>query len=140
MGAAIVLTSVASAQTTNTPPPTVVPRGDRDLARDLRGVPDDIKTMIVRFDHIRDRYLADQRLLLIKLKNATTDDEREQIRQQLQDNRQKFMELLQTFRQNLKDDLQALAGKISHEEFLRIIDAAHDAASEGGLHHHRGHR
>jgi len=139
-GLAVVVLSSTGVLRAQTNPPVVVGHGDRDLARDLRGVPDNIKQLIVRFDHIRDKYLADQKALLIQAKNATTQEERDQFRQQLQDNRQKFMEMLQTFRQSLKDDLQALVGKISHEEFLRVIDAAHDAATEGGLHHHRGHR
>jgi hypothetical protein len=56
----------------------------------------------------------------------------------LQDNRQAFLDALKDFRSQLKDDLTALKGKISHAEFLRIIDAAHDAATEGGLNHHKG--
>ena len=120
-------------------PPVVVPHGDRDLLQDLRGAPDDIKALIIGFDKTRDKYLAQQRLLLIKLKNATTPEERERIREQLQQNRQAFLEALKDFRAELKEDLVALKGKISHQEFLRIIDAAHDAATEGGLRHHKGH-
>jgi hypothetical protein len=114
--------------------PTVVPH-DGDLA----GVPADIKTLIVDFAATRDVYLAKQDLLLAKLKLATTDAERDAIREQLQDNRQAFLEALADFRTQLKDDLLALKGKISHAEFLRIIDAAHDAATEGGAGHHKGH-
>jgi len=130
---------VVLADGTGAPPVVVVPHGDRDLLRDLRGAPDDIKTLIIDFDKTRDKYLAEQRLLLIKLKNATTPEERERIREQLQANRQAFLEALKDFRTQLKEDLAALKGKISHKEFLRIIDAAHDAASEGGIRHHKGH-
>ncbi len=129
-------TAWAQAGTTN---PVVVPHDDKDLYRDLRGAPDNIKTLIVSFDQTRDKYLAEQRLLLIKLKKAATPEERERIRALLQANRQAFLEALKTFRAELKVDLAALRGKISHQEFLRIIDAAHDAATEGGIGHHRGH-
>jgi hypothetical protein len=122
-----------------TTPPVVVPGDDKDLYRDLRGAPDGIKDLIVGFDKTRDAYLAQQAILLAKLKNATTPEEREKIREQLQDNRQAFLDSLKDFRSQLKDDLAALKGKISHEEFLRIIDAAHDAATEGGAGHHKGH-
>lgn len=122
-----------------TPPATIVPHDDKDLQRDLRGVPDNIKTLIVSFDQTRDKYLAEQAVLLAKLKNATTAADREAIRQQLQDNRQAFLSALKDFRTQLKDDLTALKGKISHAEFLRIVDAAHDAATEGGLKHHKAH-
>jgi hypothetical protein len=126
------------AQTTATPV-VVVPHDDKDLYRDLRGAPKDIQVLIIGFDQTRDKYLVEQDLLLIKLKNATTAEEREKIREQLQDNRQAFLDALKGFREQLKDELVALKGKISHEEFLRIIDAAHDAATEGGLGHHKGH-
>ncbi len=130
----------AGAQTTATPPATVVvPHGDKDLYQDLRGAPKAIQTLIVGFDQTRDKYLAAQDVLLIKLNHATTAAERQQIRDLLQENRQDFLTALKGFREQLKDDLAALKGKISHEEFLRIIDAAHDAATEGGLGHHRGH-
>jgi hypothetical protein len=83
--------------------------------------------------------LAKQDLLLLKLSNATTPAERERIRDQLQDNRDAFLAELESFRTQLKDDLVALKGKISHEEFLRIINAAQEAATEGGFDHHKGH-
>ncbi len=120
-------------------PPTVVPqdRNDRDLQRDLRGVPDNVKTLIVTFDQTRDKYLQQQRLLLIKLHNASTPEERDQIRHLLQANRQEFLTDLKGFRQELGSDLQSLKGKIGHAEFGRIIDAAHDASTGGG-HRHRG--
>ena len=124
------------AQAAATPPVVVVPNDSQGL---LSGVPKDIQTLILSFAVTRDKYLAAQNLLLIKLKNATTAEEREKIREQLQDNRQAFLEALQDFREQLKDELAALKGKISHEEFLRIIDAAHEAATEGGIGHHRGH-
>jgi hypothetical protein len=119
----------------NATPPVVVAPHDGVLA----GAPKDIKTLILDFAAVRDIYLAKQDVLLAKLANATTEAEREAIRDQLQANRQAFLDLLKTFRTKLEDDLAALKGKISHEELLRIIDAAHDAATEGGLNHHKGH-
>ena len=119
--------------------PTVVPqdRDDKDLLRDLKGVPANVKTLILNFDQQRDQYLRQQRLLLIKLRHATTPEQREEIREQLQANRQEFLADLKAFRQDLRADLQKLKGEISHQEFLRIIDAARDASHEGG-HRHRG--
>jgi hypothetical protein len=121
------------AQTTGTTPITVVPHDGTG------GVPAGIQTLITSFDQTRDKYLKDQDLLLIKLKNATTAAEREQIRELLQANREAFLAALKGFREQLKDQLTALKGKISHQEFLRIIDEAYNAATEGGIGHHRGH-
>ncbi len=128
-----------TATTAAATPVVTVPHDDQDLSQDLKGAPPEIQGLIVGFDKTRDKYLAAQDLLLIKIKNATTPEEREKLREQLQDNRQAFMTALQGFREQLRDELSALKGKVSHEEFLRIIDAAHDAATEGGLNHHKGH-
>jgi len=125
------------AQGTN-PPPVVVPqdRDDRDLLKDLKGVPDNIKNLILNFDQTRDKYLMEQRLLLIKLRNATTPEERQQLRQLLQQNRAEFLSELKAFREQLKDDLQAIRREITAPEFRRIIDAAHDIKDPS--HYHKG--
>lgn len=112
-----------------TTPPVVVDKGDIDLLRDLKGAPPEIKNLILNFDTVRDHYLAEQKALLLRLKSATAE-QREKIREQLQDNREAFLAELKTFRQELRRDLQDLKDKISHKEFLRIIDAAHDAATD----------
>jgi len=124
-------------------PPVVVPQGNgngngkHDTTKDLPGVPDNVKNLIQTFDQTRNTYLQQQQLMLIKLRHATTPQEQNQIRQQLQDNRKEFLAELKSFREELRADLQALKGKISHGEFGRIIDAAQDAGTDGG-HRHRG--
>lgn len=123
--------SLASAQA-STPPPVVAPHDGTS------GLPADIKTLITSFDATRDAYLTTQAALLGQLKNASTAAEREQIRDSLQANRDAFLVELKTFRTELKDDLAALKGKISHQEFQRIIDAAYDFGNkEGGPKHHK---
>ncbi len=136
--AALSLLRPPSLSGADTTPPTVVPqdRNDRDILHDLKGVPDSVKTLILKFDQTRDKYLKQQRDLLAELRNATTAEMRQQIRDQLQANRQDFLAELKSFREELKADLAALKDKISHAEFNRIIDAAHDA---GTGHHRRGH-
>ena len=118
-------------------PPTVVPqdRDDRDLLRDLRGAPDNVKTLIVNFDQVADKYLEHQRMLLLKLKNATTDAERAALREQLQDNRQAFLTQLKSFREELRTDLVALKGTLNHAELRRILDAARDATEHTSPRH-----
>jgi hypothetical protein len=120
---------------TTTPPVTVTPPNAVDLA----GVPGDIKALLRSFALTRDKFLAEQDLLRIKLNHATTPSERERIREELQANRKAFLAAQSALRLQLKDELAALKGKISHEEFLRILDAAHNAATEGGIGHHKGH-
>jgi hypothetical protein len=134
-----VLPAQSTSATAPTTTPTVVPNNDQDLYRDLRGAPQDIKTLIISFDQTRDKYLAAQAVLLAELKKAVTDAERDKLRQALQNNRQAFLDELKDFRSDLKTELAALKGKISHVEFERVIGAAHDAAAEGGPKEHRGH-
>ncbi|MGO8925779.1 MAG: hypothetical protein ACLQU3_02620 [Limisphaerales bacterium] len=109
---------------------TVVPqdRNDAALLRDLKGAPANVKTLILSFDQVADKYLQQQRVLLAQLKTATTAAERVAIRAQLQANRQAFLDELKTFRQELRADLQTLKGEITHSEVLRILEAAQDAA------------
>jgi hypothetical protein len=108
-------------------------------AVDLGGVPGDIKALIRSFALTRDKFLAEQDLLRIQLNHATTPSERQRIREELQANRKAFVAAQDALRLQLKEELAALKGKISHEEFLRILDAAHNAATEGGIGHHKGH-
>jgi len=110
-----------------TRPPVVVPPGDKEMLRDLKGAPADVRNLIISFDATRDKYLAEQRALLRKLKGAT-DDQRAAIRQQLQANRDAFLAEMKTFRADLRTDLEDLKGKISRREFQRILDAARDAS------------
>ena len=113
---------------------TVVPQ-DPNGAAVLQGIPPNIKALILNFDQISDAYLQHQRVLLLKLKNATTAAEREAIRAQLQENRQDFLAELKIFRQDLRADLQALKGELTHKEVLRILEAAKQAIGPTGPAH-----
>jgi hypothetical protein len=126
---------VAQTNTPPTTPPVVRHGGDGDLAADLKNVPPAVAKIIISFDVQRDKFLLQQHLLLEKLSSATTADERAAIREQLQDNRQAFLDQLAEFRLKLKDELQDLKGRISNAEFLRIIDAAKDVPPPAHFRH-----
>lgn len=130
--------STTTAPKTTTPTPTIVPNGS-DLRQDLRGVPVPVKSLILDFNSLRDKFLVQQHVLQIKLQNATTPEERQQIRDQLQDNRNAFLSELSDFREQLKEQLQEMKGKLNPGELGRIIDAAHDATSTPGHIGHKGH-
>jgi len=122
---------------TATPPVIVLQSGNQGAASapDLKGIPPDVQKLILNFNALRDKYLLKQRLLLESLQNATTAQQREEIREELQDNRQAFLDELSDFRTQLKDELKSVQGRVSNAEFLRIIDAAQPAP---GNYHHRG--
>jgi len=134
---ASVLAQASTTPATPAAPPVVVLHNDdtSSSAADLKGVPPEVAKLIVNFDSLRDKYLLKQHLLLESLQNATTQEQRDAIRQQLQDNRQSFLDELTDFRVQLKDELKSVQGRVSNAEFLRIIDTAQGA---GGNHHHRG--
>lgn len=117
--------------------PTIVPpdHDQKKLLHDLKGAPDNIKSMILNFDQVADKYLQQQRALLLNLKNATTDAQRTAIRSELQSNRQSYLDALKVFRQELRADIQTLRGKITHAEVLRILDAAGDANGPASARH-----
>jgi Skp family chaperone for outer membrane proteins len=103
------------AQSTNSAPPVIVEKGKVPI-------PADIKALIAKFEAERGAYLTEQAALVAKLKLATTEAERQAIRQDLQDNRQDFLADLKEFRQDLKQDIQELKGQLNNPELLRLIE------------------
>src|SRR5579871_5868986 len=78
------LGNAAMAQTNTTTPPTVVPpNADKIL--------DELKGLVKKFEAERDAYLVEQKALLAALKNATTEQQRIAIRQDLEENRDDFL-------------------------------------------------
>jgi hypothetical protein len=114
------LAQTTAASTAVTPPVVVEPNKDPDR------IPDDIKALIKKFEAQRDAYLDEQRILLAKLKNATTAAQREAIRDQLQENRTDFLAELRDFREDLRQEIRELKGKLNNQELRRLIDAVKD--------------
>jgi hypothetical protein len=120
------------------PPPKVVAQdpNDASLQRELKGVPENVKILVLNFAKTRDKFLLQQESLQIRKGKAATPEERERLRAQLQANRQEFLDELKSYQDQLREDLQQLKSKMSHAEFLRVIDAAHGATSGS---RHKGH-
>jgi len=134
--AVLALQGVALAGGTNKPPLIVPPpHGQNGPGQNLAGVPPNVRTLVQSFDETRDRYLQQQQLLLNQLKQASTPAERRQVRNQIQSNRSEFLNELNNYRQQLRDDIADLKTKVSSGEFDRVINAAH----AGGGHQHKGH-
>jgi hypothetical protein len=114
LGFSIFCTS-ALAQSTNPAPPVVVEPGKVVI-------PPDIKALIAKFEADRSAFLTEQKALWAKLKGATTEAERQAIRQDLQDNREDFLAEQKQIRQELKHELEALEGKLNNAELARLIN------------------
>ena len=117
------------ADTTNTPvtptPPVVVP-----TKPDFSKLPPEVKAMIKDFEAARDNYQAKQAALIAKLKGATPA-QREAIRDQLQVNRQAFLDEVQAYRIEIRKEL-----KDTHDAALDRWRASHTGELPGK--HHKG--
>jgi hypothetical protein len=117
---------------TNAPPPVVVDKYKDNIPAELK----EIKALVTAFEVKRDAYVAEQKALLAKLKNATTDAQRNVIRGQLQDNRQQFMAELRNFREDLHHELQEIKQIVHSQELKRLLQDADPTATSP--HNHKG--
>ncbi len=129
LGLALVAGSVRA--DTNSTPPVVVDKDKDGVPAELK----EIKTLVKSFEAKRDAYVEAQKDLLAKLKNATTEEQREAIREQLQDNRQAFLAELRDFRQDLRHELTEIRQIIHNHELERLLEQVKDI--EQSIHKHK---
>ena len=84
-------------------------------------LPTDIKDMIAKFEKDREAYLQQQKDLLKQLKGAT-DEERDKIREQLGDSRDKWLDQAKSLREEIRSRIAELRDKLPHHG--DILDAA----------------
>jgi hypothetical protein len=118
----------ALAQSTNPTPPVVVETGKVPI-------PADIKALIAKFEADRSAFLTEQKALWAELKNATTEAQREAIRQDLQDNRNDFIAQQKQVRMEIKHEVEELKGKLNNAELARLINEIRQILD--GHHHGR---
>src|SRR6185295_1741948 len=83
----------------------------------------DIKDRLQRFEQLREEYLREQRDLKRRLQGAT-DEDREKIRQLLQERREAWLEKLRTLREEARERLADLKAALpQHQE---VLDAARE--------------
>jgi hypothetical protein len=124
-----ILGTPALAQSTNTTTPPVIVEPNRVP------IPDDIQDLVKKFEKERKVYIDEQKILLAKLKNATTEEQREIIRAQLQKDRTDFLADIQQFREDLKAEIQELKNKLTNQELLRLIEEVKHEVED---HNHHG--
>ncbi len=129
LGLALVAGSVRA--DTNSTPPVVVDKDKDGVPAELK----EIKMLVKSFEAKRDAYVEAQKDLLAKLKNATTEEQREAIREQLQDNRQAFLAELRDFRQDLRHELNEIRQIIHNHELERLLEQVKDI--EQSIHKHK---
>jgi len=117
LGFSLVGTSVL-ADGTNTPPPVVIDKDKDNIPAELK----EIKALRTAFEAKRDAYLAAQKALIQKLKGAT-EEQREKIREQLQDNRQAFLAELREFREDIRHELDEIKQIIINHDKDPLLNA-----------------
>lgn len=114
---------------TNSTPPVVV--GSSGVPADLK----EIKELVAAFEVKRDAYVEAQKDLLAQLKNATTEQQREIIRAQLQQNRQVFLDELHDLRVDIRHELEEIRHTIHNQELQRLLDQLKQL--EQSVHQHK---
>jgi hypothetical protein len=104
---------------TNTPTPVVIDQSKDNVPSELK----EIKALRTAFEAKRDAYLAAQKALIEKLKGAT-EEERERIREQLQDNREAFLAALREFREDIRHELAEIKQIIRNHDKDILLDAS----------------
>ncbi len=94
----------------------------------------DLNSLIQKFQSERDAYLAQQSQLKTQIKDSTTPAQRAALRKLLEKNHKEFLDDLKRLREDLKEMVSQLKGKLNNAELQRLIDAA----KNGGDGHHRG--
>ena len=113
----------APASETVTPSPLTA-RPDRP---ERPALSQDIKDRLQRFEQLREEYLREQRDLKRRLQGAT-DEDRERIRQLIQERREAWLEKLRTLREEARERLADLKAALpQHQE---VLDAARESAQE----------
>jgi len=103
------------------------PLADRPVRSERQPLPQDIKDRLQRFEQLREAYLAEQKELLRRLRGAT-DEDRDRIRQLIQERREAWLEKLRTLREEARERLADLKQTLSqHQE---VLDAARESAQE----------
>ncbi|MGC8743134.1 MAG: hypothetical protein ACP5T0_04575 [Verrucomicrobiia bacterium] len=94
-------------------PPRPEPPGRPGIEPPVRPeLPQEIKDLIAQFEQAKQDFLTAQKDLLEQLKNATTDEERAQIREQLKAQRDAWLEQTKELRQQIREALKELRDKI----------------------------
>jgi hypothetical protein len=113
---------------TANPPVVVIPPNPATL-------PTPVQSLLNNYQTARDKYLTQQQALVQKLKGAT-EEQREEIRTQLQADRATFLVQVAAIRQQLSKEIAELQVKIHNSELNRLINAGQGG---GGGTTHKGH-
>jgi len=88
----------------------------------------EVRERIDRFERIRDQYLREQERLRRLLNGASTDEERNRVRDLIAKTREQFLDNLKRFREEMKDRLAEVRQRLP--EMREVLDNAKDNARD----------
>lgn len=115
-----------------TPPTTSTPPEKQKPAHARPFLPDNVKALVDKVKDDREAFVKEQAALLKTLKGAT-QEERDKIREQLQDKRQAFHESQRALREQIKEKLEALR-KEFRDNRDKILDEVKDKTKDAKEH------
>ena len=88
----------------------------------------EVRERIDRFERVRDQYLREQERLRRLLNGASSDEERNRIRELIAKTREQFLDNLKRFREEMKDRLAEVRQRLP--EMREVLDNAKENARD----------
>ena len=96
----------------------------------------EVRDRLARFEKIRDAYLHEQEELRRRLRGATTDADRERIREQIKQSIEAWRERSRNLREELKDRLATLREQMPTR--AEVLDNARESLRDSSIRKRRG--
>jgi len=98
--------------------------------------PPELKLRLRSFENLRELYLAQQQELVKKLRGATTSQDRERLRAQLQVLRDEWLDKARAFKEETRTRLEELKSELS-PKYGELLDEARKRALDAAAEHKR---
>ena len=116
--------------------PTASPTGVRPSRSERPDFPPELKLRLRSFENLRELYLAQQQELVKKLRGATTSQDRERLRAQLQVLRDEWLDKARAFKEETRTRLEELKSELS-PKYGELLDEARKRALDAAAEHKR---
>jgi hypothetical protein len=116
---------IVSDQQAKTESPNVAGQPDR---LDRQRLPTEIKDRLRRFETARDRYVKEEQAFIKRLRGASTEEERERIRAQLDKQRQALLDRAKMLREDVNKRLEDIRSRL--RPMSEVLDDARQNARD----------
>ena len=120
----------------NSPAASPSPIADRPSRPERPDFPPELKQRLRSFESLRETYLARQQDLVKRFRGATTDQDRERLRSQLQTLRDEWLDKARAFKEETRTRLEEMKGELS-PKYREALDEARQRALDAAAEHKR---